>query len=406
MDYSGFIEHRLGFRIHDTDLHDQRYINETRLHTAFDKHADNWSLEFGADFLYDEVAKDHGVDLESGDGWFDLRKLIVLWKAHPNIDVRLGRQVMTWGMGDLVFLNDLFPKDWRYWLGRDIGYIKAPSDTLKLSFYHDMANVDLIYSPRFDATRYVSGERLSFYHPMLGRRIGIDDAIEVDKPDEWFNDDELAMRIYKIIRGAELALYAFDGFYKSPGGFDPAGGKFIFPRLRTLGFSVRRPVGPGLLNLETAYWYAKDDPDGDNPFIDNGHTRLLAGYEWEAAKNFTVGLQYYAEHMHNYDNYSENMINRATSLGKVHDLFSIRLTKFMLSQKLKLGLFSYYTPSDGDLYLRPEINYQITDDWTVEAGGTWFDVRTDEQNAFFGQFKYNSNVYVMVRYSFAGALGD
>ncbi len=28
------------------------------------------------------------------------------------LDLRLGRQIITRGVGDLVFINDVFPKDW------------------------------------------------------------------------------------------------------------------------------------------------------------------------------------------------------------------------------------------------------------------------------------------------------
>ena len=403
-DFNGFWEYRYGQRVHETDLHDDQSINETRLHLAIDKHADRWSLESAFDLLYDDLAASHDIDLEDGTGWFDLRKLSLLWKIIPSLDMRIGRQVMTWGTGDLVFLNDLFPKDWRYWLGRDIEYIKAPSDALKLSSYNDWANIDLVYSPRFDSSRYINGERVSFFNDNLGRIAGQNDIISVNKPDEMFEDDEVAFRIYRNINSMELALYGFDGFYKSPLGFDMGTGLYIFPRMSSVGASLRSPFGPGIISLETAYWKSKDDPDGDNPLITNGETRVLAGYEWEAAKNFTVNLQYYAEHMRDYNNYVANQPVGAVVRDDVRRMITLRMTAFLLSQNLRLSWFNYYMPDGGDFYINPLANYQVTDDWTVEVGGTWFGSDDNEPYAPFGQFINNNNVYLMARYSFAGTV--
>jgi hypothetical protein len=402
VDVSGFLEYRYGQRVRSTDLNDQTSINEARLHLAAEKRSDRWSLDAAADVVYDDVATSRKIDLESGDGWLDLRRLNVLWTPAPDFDLRIGRQILTWGTGDLVFLNDLFPKDWSYFLGRDLEYVKAPSDAAKLSWFTEVANIDVVYTPRFDSDRYIDGERQSFWNDVAGGLVGQDDVIQVDKPDEWFKDDEIALRLYRNLKGAELALYAFDGFYKSPAGYDPVTDRFLFPRLRTFGGSVRTPMGPGVFNAEFAYWKSRDDPDGTNPFIDNGENRYLLGYEWEAARDFTVGLQYYVEQMHDHGAYLASLPPGTSERHEFRHVISTRLTALLLSQNLKLGWFSYYSPRNGDFYARPELNYRIDDRWSVEVGANLFDNGDNELNADLGQLKFNSNVYGMIRYSFVG----
>jgi hypothetical protein len=401
---SGFWEYRYGERLRDTDLHGQTSLNETRLHVALDQPGERLSFEAAADFLYDDLAASRQIDLESGEGWFDLRRLNLLWKPLPAVDLRLGRQIITWGTGDRVFLNDTFPKDSRYWLGRDIEYVKAPSDAARVSWYTPLANLDVVYTPRFDASRYVNGERLSFWSDPAGRLVGRDDVIDVAKPARWFEDDELALRLYRNYEGAELALYAYDGFYRSPAGFDPNTGKFLFPRLRTLGASARTPVGRGILNLEFAHWASRDDADGTDPFISNGENRYLLGYEWEARRDFTVNLQYYATQMHDHGSYTANLPADVPERPAFRHTITVGLTRLLLGQKLRLSWFSLYTPRNGDFYARPEVNYQIDDQWSLEIGANWFDNANDEPFAELGQFKYNSNVYGMVRYSFADGI--
>jgi hypothetical protein len=67
-------------------------------------------------------------------------------------------------------------------------------------------------------------------------------------------------------------------------------------------------------------------------------------------------------------------------------------------QNLKLSLFTFYSPSDQDGYLRPNIHYRINDHWSAEMGANIFFGGKDY--TFFGQFEDNTNVYLGIRWSF------
>ncbi len=69
-----------------------------------------------------------------------------------------------------------------------------------------------------------------------------------------------------------------------------------------------------------------------------------------------------------------------------------------MNQDLRLSLFTYYSPSDADTYLRPNAAYKIDGFWSVELGGNLFFGK--ENHTFFGQFEKNNNVYAGVRYGF------
>ena len=79
-------------------------------------------------------------------------------------------------------------------------------------------------------------------------------------------------------------------------------------------------------------------------------------------------------------------------------MVTLRLTKRLLNQNLKLSLFVYYSPSDRDAHFRPKVHYKISDYWSAEVGGNVFVGRHD--HTFFGQFEKNTNAYVGVRWSF------
>ena len=399
LELSGFCEARGGFRTQNDPYQKDTSLGETRLQLELSKVWTGWAFKVTSDFLYDSVLDDHEIQLEEGKGWVDLREANLSVTPIHFLDVKLGRQILTWGTGDMLFINDMFPKDWNsFFIGRDPEYLKAPSDAVKMSFFADVANLDFVYTPRFDSDRYIDGTRISYWSRAPGRLAGRDAVVEADKPDDWFDDEEIAWRLYKNVSGYELAAYGYQGFWKSPGGADPFSGEAIFPKLSVYGASVRGNALNGIGNIEVGCYDSHDDSDGDNPFIRNSEFRFLIGYEREMGHDFTVGLQYYLEHMFDHDNYLSTLPESMYATDENRHVLTLRLTKLLMRQNLRLSLFAYYSPSDQDAYLRPNVKYKLNDNWSAEMGGNVF--LGEHQHTFFGQFQNNSNVYAGVRYAF------
>ncbi|MCB1555692.1 MAG: hypothetical protein KDJ15_00075 [Alphaproteobacteria bacterium] len=397
-DLSGFWEARAGRRLQSDSYEKDASLGETRLQLQADKDFGPFASRVTADFLYDPVLNRHRINLDDGAGWLDLREAWASFSPLDFMDVKAGRQILTWGTGDLVFINDLFPKDWNaFFIGRDVEYLKAPSDALKTSVFSGFANLDVVYTPNFDADRGIDGRRISFYNGNLGRLSGRDFPVIPDRRGNWFAEDEVALRLYRNFEAFETALYYYDGYWKSPAG-QTAGGVATYPGLRAVGASIRGPIFQGIGNLETGYYDSKDDPDGNNPLIRNAEYRFLAGYEQEIATELTAGLQYYLERIDSYDAYRATLPTGAFQRDKNRHMITLRLTKRMMDQNLTASLFTFWSPSDDDGYVRPKINYKLNDQWTVEAGGNVF--FGDDRRTFFSQFEDNSNAYVSMRYSF------
>ncbi|WP_208596320.1 hypothetical protein [Desulfovermiculus halophilus] len=389
----GFADLRAGPRLYSDPVQSEDgTLAEARLQLETMKYWDqaNAQLDVSSDFILD------GIE-EEGD--IDLRQLRLTWTPISSVDIRAGRQVLSWGTGDQLFINDLFPKDWQSFLiGRDVEYLKAPGDAVRVGWFTDVANFNLVYTPKFDPDRYISGERLSFFHPGLGRIAGAENEIHTHKPDDWFTDDEWALRAYRNLGRYTTALYAYFGYWKSPGGSDPGTGKSTFPQLNVYGASVQGPVGPGIGNIEIGYYDSEQDRDGDDPFVNNSEFRLLAGYEQELAHELTGSVQYYLEHMQDYSAYRNNLPSGMEARDEDRQVLTLRLTKLLMNQDLTLSFFAFYSPTDEDIYLRPRASYELSDAWTAEIGGNIFAGEKDW--TFFGQFEDNSNLYASLRYSF------
>lgn len=383
----GFLELRGGTRTQTDPNAKDISVMDARLQADLYTYTDWAEFKFKGDVWADGVS-------EKGDG--EIREAWFFLRPSDFIDAKIGRQVLTWGTGDLVFLNDMFPKDWQsYFIGRDSEYLKAPSDAAKISNFNEIANIDLVYTPQFDADRYITGEYISYWDAGASSHAGQDDIIYADTPDRWFKDDEMAVRLYRNISNYELAVYGYWGFWKQPGG-QTASGTAIFPELNVYGTSVRGQVAGGIGNLELAYYDSIDDADGDDPLIDNSEIRYLIGYTRDLARDLNASLQYYVEQLLDYGAY-EDSLTSSPARDEFRHVITVQLTQLLMNQNLELALAAYYCPSDEDAYLRPKISYDVTDSITLETGANIF--IGSEEHTFFGQFEKNTNVYAAIRYS-------
>ncbi|TKB49817.1 hypothetical protein FCL40_06565 [Ferrimonas sediminicola] len=344
---------------------------------------------YRSDTLQGKLRLDLGYD-DAVDQWVaDVRELTLGADLGEHTHLKLGRQVLTWGTGDYLFLNDLFPKDWQaFFSGQEDEYLKAPVNGVKGSWYGEGINLDLVYMPRFEADNYLNGERFSFFDPVSGKKVAPDRT--ADEP----SDDAAAVRLYWSRNGTEYALYGYWGFTGQPLGAD-AQGKPQHARLNAYGASVRLPALGGLLNAETAY-HQSLDADSTSLVAPQDKVLALLGYETELVTNLTGALQYYLEHIRHYQAYLSDLPNPEYGADRNRQLLTLRLTYRAMQEKLILSLFSFYSPTDQDFYLKPQVSYRPDDHWLVSGGVNL--MNGQDPHTFFGQLDDNSNAWLRLRY--------
>lgn len=386
----GFIEGRGGLRLDRRQDQKDASIGEVRMQLGLSRFVGDGELRLKTDLLADGVEEKLALEL---------REFNYQFSPHPDLDIRLGRQVLTWGTGDLLFINDVFAKDWEsFFIGRDDEYLKRASDALRLGIFKGPVDIDLVYVPLVTHSNYIDGSRLSYWNGQLGRVAGRNAVLADHRRNRVFRDDEFALRLSRNIAGAEYALYGYRGFWSTPEGMDPATMRLVYPRLAVYGASVRRPLWGGISNLELGYYQSLDDRSGNNPLIRNSEWRLLLGHERELAPELTAGFQYYLEHKLHYGNYRAGLAPGQPAADRNRHLLTLRLTKLLRQQTLRLSLFAYWSPNDQDAHLRPQAHYKINDLLALEAGANLFLGRRD--HTFWGQFEDNSNFYLGLRKSF------
>jgi len=99
-----------------------------------------------------------------------------------------------------------------------------------------------------------------------------------------------------------------------------------------------------------------------------------------------------------YGNYRRALNAGDPAKDKLRSMVTLRLTRLYMAQTLKAGVFLFYSPTDEDTYLRPTLDYDLSDSLAVTIGANIFAGRYDHTE--FGQLEDNDNVYARVRYSF------
>ena len=395
----GFLQGLYGGRLDESNPTATEYTaSETRMQLRAEHLGDNGEFFGRLDFVYDGSLVPT-YEWELREGYFKFR-------MGEKVDVKVGRQILTWGTGDLVFINDVFAKDYRsFFVGRDDQYLKAPQSAVRFEYYAGLGSWTIVWSPEFEPNRLPTGEKLSFYNPLAGVFVGTGMGGEVPLPESKFENSEVAIKFNRQLGNFNSALYFYKGFYKNPTGAQALiveNQAFFFPfypKLNVDGASLRGTIAGGVLWLEGGYYDSRDDKNNDNPFVPNSELRGLLGFERQVAENLTANIQWQGDLMMDYEIYEKQQSDVG---GYVRDelkhLLTTRVTKMLNSELIQLSGFVFYSLSDEDIYARLSATYKYTDEVTFTLGANIFDGKHAESD--FGRFMLNDNLYLKMTYGF------
>ncbi|MEP4891985.1 MAG: hypothetical protein ABJV04_18325 [Aliiglaciecola sp.] len=389
--FTGFIDVSAGNRISSDPVIDgAKTLRDIRLQVQWEKLLSHSSLTITSDLYYDGVLDDVKLDVREF-AWQGRLDAFGEWGKY--FDLKLGQQVLTWGTGDYLFLNDLFPKDYQsFFAGRNDDYLKAPSLSAKLSGFFDWGNIDLVVTPEFAADNYINGDYFSFFSSQVGSNIA--PGFEVNPP-YLPESPEYALRYYKTFGSSELAIYAYDGFHKSPSS-QTSEGQAYFSELKVYGASIVSPAFAGLLKAEFAYYASRDDNQGTDPLTPNDQSRLLVGYEQELMKDVSGSLQWYLERTHDYSQLKLNSLTPEYDPNRSRIVLTQQLVYRLMQQTLTINAFNFYSTSDKDGFLKLRVDYSPVDQWRLATGMNLF--YGDDNHTFYNQFEDASNFYASFKY--------
>jgi Protein of unknown function (DUF1302) len=406
VELDGFLQGLYGGRVdRDNPTETEFTASETRMQLRAQSWGDNAEFFGRLDFVYDAA-------VEREYDW-ELREGFVKFRLGDNIDFKVGRQILTWGTGDLIFINDVFAKDYRsFFVGRDDQYLKAPQNALRMEWYNPLGALSFVWTPRLEPNRLPAGERLSYFSPfdyqVVGTGMGDQYLFAVPEPEARFKNGEFAFRLSRSVMGFSTALYYYHGFYKNPQGLDQVAADTngmpiympVFPRLDVYGASTRGTLWGGILWLEGGYFDSRESDQSPitNPRPPSMITGMI-GYERQVASNLTANVQWQYQQMQDDGVFLQIKDGGATvEVREDRHLLTTRLRKLLLDENLTLSSFVFYSPTDEDVFAKMYASYKYSDELTLAVGANIFAGTYD--NTDFGQFQKNDNAWLKVTYGF------
>lgn len=398
LDIHGFVQGNYAARVTGDDPAGQNgsdyLLSEERLQLELTERSKDGSASFfiKSDFFRDGVAGTD--DMEVREGYINYTKDL--------LDLRVGRQIITWGTGDLMFINDVFPKDYgAFFSGRPMEYLKAPVDGAKVEITTEAISAEIVAIPIFEANRLPDSDRFYLYNPFSSATTIA--TMQTERAGGRVGDAELAARLFRYVGSTDVSLYVYNGFYRMPGMrvdsmTNPTTLTYFYPELTVYGASVTGNILGGVGNIEGGYYDSAKDRMGDDPTVENSKWKFLAGYKKEIGSELTAGIQYYTEIMDDYSSYENTLPSGFPKEERVRNYGTLRLTKMLMYQTLRLSFFGIYSPSDEDYLLNPEVMYKLSDELSFTLGGDIFGGR--KEFTMFGQLEKNDNVYANLRYQF------
>lgn len=340
---------------------------------------DQWSGSLRVEAGYDNaVSRDR----------LAVREAFVDWAPTSTASVKLGRQVLTWGVSDYLYVNDVFPKNYdSFFTGGGFDRMKEPVDAARAQWHAGSVDVEAV-AARTKADRSPASERFTAM-TMSSMAVAVDD--EDDRAD-------LALKVSGHTGGWDLAGYAASFRSREQRQFmDGSGLRVNRPRLRHLGASATGNAAGGLMWLEAAARDAGEErPTTVNRHFLGSAAKAIAGYSREIGTDLTASAQLQLEAATSRQRYLDSLAPGLRPLKPVSTTLHLRVYGSWMNQTLSGGA-QVFLGNEGDSHFNPFVSWSPADGWTVEGGANLFNGKPDTR---YGAFKDDSNVYVLGRYSF------
>ncbi len=338
----------------------------------------------------------HGAELK--EAYLDL--------FYETVDLRLGRQIVRWGVLEGARITDrINPIDFREYLFRDVEDRYIPLWMATLNYYPGWGQLQLLLIPdmTFNKPAPAGSEWEAFQTPP-----------GTSSPSSSPKNTEVG--INGGIRAGEVAInasyfYTWDDFpaaFRSIFGVvsQPTGVGFNarHERLHVFGLSVTQDVGKSVLSFEGAYDHGKYLATDIGAMPANEIQRDMARWGIGLDLNISgvdVSTLYFQEHVLHWRPF--------IPARRTERAASIMVSEKFLNNRLDLQMLLLYFGT-GDQYIaRPQAAWRVTDRVKVTVGA---DILGGERSAdpsdpaavrdfrFVGYFREHDRVHVTVNYRF------
>lgn len=361
-------------------------------------------------------------------------------------DFRLGKQIISWGRADTIRPTDLWKvRDFTDFLDEEIEGILAA----KARGYFGNLTLELIFVPFFQPHNLPVADKRNRFNRLPGSGlIGSGDtncpgmipsppcapalsgpgpytvsyeSLDFLQPEESIEGAEGAVKLEYTWRGWDFSLsYSYlhdriptyiDGIdIFGPGanvvqddGQDTAtfGLRPAYTRNHVIGMDFATTFGGLGLRGEAAY-VITDDPDGDDPRIDDPYLQATAGVDYEFTdvigdQDFSILVQFVMDV--EVPEQGIPNIEEGVNLRHFFEYGTLSLFEWQLTEFLSAELRSFINVENADYLIEPRIDWSPYDGLELSLGGTIVGGKNNSES-FFDQFEDEDRIEFAARYSF------
>ncbi len=324
---------------------------------------------------------------------FQLREAYAFYNSS-HWDVRVGRQIVTWGVADGLRLTDLIsPMDYTEFLAQDYDDIRIPVGCLRLRHSRDSWSAELVAVPvnsMFELP-FDNDNPWSVKLDVPGLTCFLHTGPE---PASRLRNMEFGGRLAFFLSGIDFSACALRTWNKMPvfrkqivdGVLDVEG---VYERMTMLGADVSLPIGQCVLRAEVAeYLDEAQDAEIATSVQSSPSTNALVAIDWYAANDWSLSAQYCHKYIGN--------VKDGMDVYENSGLATLRVSKELLNNTLSLSSFAYADVTDGGIFNRLSADYAISDQLHVTLGYDFFYA----DGGMFAMYKDNSELWAKLKFSF------
>lgn len=352
-------------------------------------------LEKGSTALFVSLNAIYNGILKERTG-IELREAYLSY-TKGNLDLRVGRQIVIWGVADALRLTDcVSPIDYTEFLAQDYDDIRMPVNGLRVKYTLGAITAEAVCNPVTNFAVIPTDLRNPWAMRLPFTSLSYSIDLESGKPEKRLKNMEYGGRISVNLSGVDFSLSALRTWNKLPAlsmGMKTDGKSLhidgCYHRMTMLGADCSLPVGQFVIRAEIAKYIdeAQNAAMGCEVECRNALNALI-GIDWYPGNDWNASLQYC--HKYTSGNLERLPIYRHAGIA------TARLAKELLQNTLKLSTFAYVDVTNGGIFNRLSTTYALNDQTAIAIGYDYFHA----DKGMFKMYGKNSEAWVKLKYSF------
>lgn len=346
---------------------------------------ENASLYASFNAIYNGVVKNSsGINLH--EAYLDY--------ANGTIDVKVGRQIVAWGVADGLRVTDLIsPLDYTEFLTKDYDDTRISINAVDFKYTGENAMAEFIFVPVPEYFQFPETTDNPWYFKTLPENA----ELELNNyPEKRIKYSEYGTRLRFFLESLDISIMALHTYNKLPvmvSSYDFNTGailvKGVYDPMTVFGGDISMPIGEFVFRGEIAeYFHEPLALASGTAYCHKNTFNALAGIDWYAGNNWTFMVQYLHKYLADYEKRLSSEKN--TSQG------TFRISKDLLNNTLKLSLYGMIDFDNKSYYGRLSADYQLNDQITLSLGNDLF----GGDKGQLASYEENSGVWAKAKYFF------